>query len=265
LAVGCIAFKKEGPRVVSIVAGSYSGSGLITRLYKPFIQTKQFPAAWGLGRKTRLGAQQYLFTTTENAQIQLLIFLNQDGDSPYNSGPIVPSFGTDNDTLVYSTVLYTCPESTNLGLTPANTNLNLPTAIEQDQIWHRMNTSLLGDTVQIGFTISDEQMRALSPTDTPFAITGITQADPCVLTCAGNFSTNQLIRITGVVGMTELNGNNYRVISSTATEVTIDENTTAFTAYISGGSAVVMGYVNNIAEVELHGFVLDVSESSLLA
>jgi hypothetical protein len=29
----------------------------------------------------------------------------------------------------------------------------------QEQIWHRMNTSLLGDTVQIGFTLSDAQMR----------------------------------------------------------------------------------------------------------
>ena len=30
--------------------------------------------------------------------------------------------------------------------------------MQQQQIWHRMNTSLLGDTVQMGFTIADEQM-----------------------------------------------------------------------------------------------------------
>ncbi len=56
-------------------------------------------------------------------------------------------------------MLFTCPESTNLGLTTANINLQMPTAIQQQQIWHRMNTSLIGDTVQIGFTLSDEQMR----------------------------------------------------------------------------------------------------------
>ena len=33
------------------------------------------------------------------------------------------------------------------------------TAVAQQQIWHRINTSLLGDTVQVGFTLSDFQMR----------------------------------------------------------------------------------------------------------
>lgn len=142
-----------------ISAGTYLGAGLITRLYKPFIQTKQFPTAWEMGRKTRLGPQQYLFTTTQNAQIQLLIYLSQNSNSAYNLGGIVPSTNTVNNSLIYSTVLYTCPESTNLGLTPANINLQMVTAEQQAQIWHRMNTSLQGDTVQIGFTLSDEQMR----------------------------------------------------------------------------------------------------------
>jgi hypothetical protein len=64
-----------------------------------------------------------------------------------------------NNSLIYRDILYTCPESTNLGLTSANVNLNLITASQQQQIWHRMNTSLIGDTVQIGFTMSDSQMR----------------------------------------------------------------------------------------------------------
>lgn len=247
----------------TIVAGTYLGLGVIRRMYKPLIQTKQFPTAWAIGRKTRLGAQQYLFTTTENAQIQLLIFLSQDGDSPYNEGPIVPSFGTDNDTLIYSTVLYTCPESTNLGLTPANVNINMPTAIEQDQTWHRMNTSLIGDTVQIGFTLSDEQMRSLSASAVTFAITGATQTNPAVLASTANYDPNTLVLITGVVGMTELNGNIYRVISSTTTNVTIEEDATGFTAYISGGT-IVKVFSNQFAEIELHGFILDVNQSQLL-
>lgn len=141
---------------------TYLGLGSIQRMYVPFIQTKQFPTAWGNGRKTRLGPQQYLFTTTSNAQITLYIYLSQDATNPYNSGPIVPDPNSNNDGLIYSTILYTCPESTNLGLTPANVNLQMPTAITQQQIWHRMNTSLLGDTVQIGFTMSDSQMRDVS-------------------------------------------------------------------------------------------------------
>ena len=37
----------------------------------------------------------------------------------------------------------------------AGTNAYSP----QSQIWHRVNTSLIGDTVQVGITLSDTQMR----------------------------------------------------------------------------------------------------------
>lgn len=143
---------------------TYLGGGLIQRTYVPFIQSKQFPTSWGLARKTRLGPQQYLLTGTSNGQITLLIFLSQDSDTAYNNleypfpVAIVPQV-SENNTLIYSTILYTCPESTNLGLTPANINLQMVTAINQQQIWHRMNTSLIGDTVQVGFTMNDTQMR----------------------------------------------------------------------------------------------------------
>ena len=151
-----------------VTAAAYLGGGLITRMYKPYIQSKQFPTSWGLGRKTRLGPQQYLLETTDKGEITLLIFLSQDATSAYNTGAIVPSLGPTNNSLIYSNVLYTCPESTNLGLTSANANLMMiapintvtpiDTASPQQQIWHRMNTSLIGDTVQVGFTLSDDQM-----------------------------------------------------------------------------------------------------------
>lgn len=155
----------------NIVGGTYTGGGVITRLYRPFIRTKQFPVSWQMARKTRLGPQQYLLTKTDNAQITLLIYLSQDATTAFNDSPIVPDVNSINNGLIYSTILYTCPESSNLGLSPANitrarTNLAMlsaPTSAtdavnNQSYIWHRMNTSLLGDTVQIGFTLSDEQM-----------------------------------------------------------------------------------------------------------
>ncbi len=143
----------------NITSGTYLGLGTITRMYVPQIQTKQFPVAWGTGRKTRIGPQQYLFTRTPNGQVTLLIFLSQNDEYPYNLGPIVPSIESLNNSLIYATTLYTCPESTNLGLTAGNINLNMLTGAQQEQIWHRMNTSLLGDTVQIGFTLLDPLMR----------------------------------------------------------------------------------------------------------
>ena len=138
---------------------TYLGSGTIIRYYVPYIKTKQFPTAWEMGRKTRIGAQQYLFSTTDLGEITLLIFLSQNDDFPYNLPPIVPDPLSTNNSLIYSTTLYTCPESTNLGLTPFNINLQIPTSEQQQQTWHRMNTSLIGDTVQIGFTLSDTEMR----------------------------------------------------------------------------------------------------------
>lgn len=152
----------------NITGGTYLGGGLIKRMYRPFIQTKQFPVSWGMTRKTRIGNQQYLLSTTDNAQITLLIYLSQDGDNAYNAGPIIPDPNSQNNGLIYSTVLYTCPESANLGLTSANTNLQMISVINSDgtnasspqaQIWHRVNTSLIGDTVQLGFTLNDTQMQ----------------------------------------------------------------------------------------------------------
>jgi len=244
--------------------GTYLGGATITRLYRPYIQTKQFPVAWGMGRKVRIGVQQYLFTTTPAGQIQLLIFLSQDDNNPYNIGPIVPSISPLNSALIYSTNMYTCPEGTNLGLTPANINLQIPTSISQSQTWHRMNTSLIGDTVQIGFTLSDDQMKELSVSGNPIAITGASQTNPAVLNSTAQFSAGQFIKITGVRGMTELNNNIYYVISSSPTQVTIQVDATTFTPYISGGISTPVAFNNQFAEIELHGFILDVSPSQLL-
>ena len=159
-----------------LAEGSYTylGLGNITRMYIPFIASKAFPVAWSMSRKTRLGPQMYLLTNSTTGQVTLYIYLSQNyatipGDNAYNYGAVFPSPNPSNDSLIYATVLYTSPESTNIGLTPANTNLsmlsapgnapNVGGASPQQQIWHRINTSLIGDTVQIGITLSDLQMK----------------------------------------------------------------------------------------------------------
>jgi hypothetical protein len=98
-------------------SGTYLGSGYIQRIYIPFIQTKQFPVAWSMSRKVRLGPQAYLFATTPNGQITLNIYLSQDGANPYNEGNIVPQNNVKNNSLIYSTLLFTSPELT---INPAN-------------------------------------------------------------------------------------------------------------------------------------------------
>lgn len=154
-------------------SGTYTGLGEYTRLSQPLIQTKQFNFYWELGRKVRLCAQKYLLDYTANSQVTVNIYLSQDPNTAYNYGNVVPANGVTNSSLIYSQILYTCPESTNLGLTPANTNLQMPTAEGQFQIWHRMNTSLIGDSVQIGITLSDTQMRNLTYATSEIALHGI--------------------------------------------------------------------------------------------
>ncbi len=231
-------------------SGTYLGGGLIQRMYVYEVQTKQFPMSWQGARKTRIGPQQYLLTTTPKGQTTLEIFLSENNENAWNASPIVPAVNVTNSSLIYSTTLFTSPEyfvqncnklplgaigngamtsfSFNLftlfeitspGIVPGSvvvtvgnvatftdtgngtftatgtgtsagsnimyglgtiafaftvaptsqvttvtfqynvTNILNPTMQFQQQIWHRMNTSLIGDTIQIGFTMSDAQMR----------------------------------------------------------------------------------------------------------
>ena len=75
-------------------------------------------------------------------------------------------------------------------------------------------------------------------------ITGITQANPGVVTSAAHgFSNGDTVVISGVVGMTQVNGKRF-VVASVATNTfalqdidAVNVNTTSYTAYSSGGIA----------------------------
>ena len=75
-------------------------------------------------------------------------------------------------------------------------------------------------------------------------ISGATQANPVVVTATGHsYNNGDEIRITGVVGMTELNNKRYLVANKTTNTFEITDvdgtniNGTGFTAYTSGGVA----------------------------
>ena len=76
------------------------------------------------------------------------------------------------------------------------------------------------------------------------AITGATQANPCVITAvAHGFSDGDVVAVHEIVGMVELNHNRYLVNNKTANTFEIqdltgvDIDSTGFTAYSSGGVA----------------------------
>ena len=79
----------------------------------------------------------------------------------------------------------------------------------------------------------------------PAVITGATQASPVVITAvAHGFSNGDSVKITGVIGMTELNSNTYKIANKATNTFELtdpDDDTnidgTSFTAYTSGGFA----------------------------
>jgi len=78
-------------------------------------------------------------------------------------------------------------------------------------------------------------------------ITNITQANPAIVTVTGHgYSTDQWKYFDSIGGMTELNGNTYRVTKLTNDTFSLDGvDSTGFTAYTSGGE------VSNCKEVDV--------------
>jgi hypothetical protein len=91
-------------------------------------------------------------------------------------------------------------------------------------------------------------------TETPLVITGITQANPAVVTISGHgYSNGDVVFITGVAGMTEVNGKFYTVANVTASTFELSGvDSTGFTPYTSGGtSGKVYEIVSPYAEADL--------------
>jgi hypothetical protein len=75
------------------------------------------------------------------------------------------------------------------------------------------------------------------PSIQEFDVTGITQANPGVVSAAGHdFVNGDIVEFEGVLGMTEINGNEYTVANVVAGVSFTCVNTSGFTAYTSGGT-----------------------------
>ena len=70
------------------------------------------------------------------------------------------------------------------------------------------------------------------------AITGITQASGAVISCTAHpFSIGDELYMSGVAGMTQINGQVVTITATSANTFTVSLNTTAYSAYTSGGLA----------------------------
>jgi len=127
---------------------------------------------------------------------------------------------------------------------------------KRDEVWVIVKRTINGATKRYiefferDFDVGDSQEDAyysdsLITLDNPTTISGATKANPVVLTItAHGYANGDVIRVTDVKGMTELNGNSYTVANKTTNTVELTSpddasniNGTAFTTYISGGKA----------------------------
>jgi len=83
------------------------------------------------------------------------------------------------------------------------------------------------------------QIQKLGTNGSPKTITGISAANPAVVTStAHGLATGDVVTIAAVVGMTQVNGQSYVIKNLTAnTFELVGCNSTTFTAYGSGGTA----------------------------
>ena len=95
--------------------------------------------------------------------------------------------------------------------------------------------------------------------DDPKAISAISQANPCQITCAGHgLSNGDIVTLKGIKGMTTLNHSRFLVANATTNTFTIkgivngdNVNSTSYPAYISGGYArKAVEVIGNLAHLE---------------
>ncbi len=78
--------------------------------------------------------------------------------------------------------------------------------------------------------------------ETQLNITGVTQANPAVVSVVNSYSPGDWVFITGIVGMTQLNGKFFSISAATGANITLADlngnaiNSTAYTAWASGGT-----------------------------
>jgi hypothetical protein len=112
-------------------------------------------------------------------------------------------------------------------------NLNIPAG-----------ETLFFDTERVVLDNGDSILATATGTNRQISITGVSQATQAVVTATGhNLEAGNYITISGVVGMTQLNGNTYQIVSVlTDNTFSINVNSTGFTAYGSAGT-VDVGYL----------------------
>lgn len=101
-----------------------------------------------------------------------------------------------------------------------------------------VRVAVAGDVIRADdWAVDTTTGRVTFDADIVDTVTGITQAAQAVLTVGAHaYQVGMSVHVSGVAGTTQINGLRAPVVAITATTITLDINSTAFTAYTSGGT-----------------------------
>lgn len=106
----------------------------------------------------------------------------------------------------------------------------------------------LPSTTQVQVAINSSLVDAFVPSPITATITGVTKANPCVVTAANSFRVGNTLTFASVGGMTQLTGN-FKVNSCNSTTITLNVDSTSFTTYTSGGTATLEAQDLNVPQI----------------
>jgi hypothetical protein len=128
--------------ITPIVTGTYTGNGVMTVLTNIIIPTKQFTPYWEKGKNYSLKYMDVLFSVTTVGELQTDVFIDFSTSQSMTD--------TSSGSVLGNSVISTAREGTNL---PYYQFQN-----QGAQIWKRFYTVATGETFQIQFSFSDQQM-----------------------------------------------------------------------------------------------------------
>jgi len=129
--------------------GTYLGGGRITPINNINVFTKIFAPFYTQGQGVKLGYVDFLCDRTAQGQFTVNLYLNENNALPLNNLPANPT--NNNDPVTQNAIILTTPENTDI----------LPFQAQQNKIWHRFFSYILGENFQMQITMSTPQMFGL--------------------------------------------------------------------------------------------------------
>jgi hypothetical protein len=131
-------------------SGTYTGAGTMTPVNNITILTKRFNPFMGEASQTRLGYADLYFDTTENGQVTVNLYIDEDSTTPINSG---------NNTV------NTFPETTY--------QISPDTGLVPSKIWKRIYFEDVSQLFQLEITMNDTEMTTESIVSSEITLHGM--------------------------------------------------------------------------------------------